>query len=68
MPPIFSQVQNAAGVDDAEMARTFNMGLGMVLVVRPDQGDAVTAHLQGAGFPAGVVGEVVAGEGRCLFE
>ena len=68
VPPVFAEVKKAAGVDDAEMYRTFNMGLGMVLVVRPDQGDAVAAHLQGAGFPAGVVGEVVAGEGRCLFD
>jgi phosphoribosylformylglycinamidine cyclo-ligase len=68
VPPIFAEIKHAAGVDEAEMYRTFNMGLGMVLVVRPDQGEGVVAHLQGAGFVAGVVGEVAAGEGRCLLE
>jgi phosphoribosylformylglycinamidine cyclo-ligase len=67
-PAVFAEIKNAAGVDDAEMYRTFNMGLGMVLVVRPDQGEAVAAQLESFGFQAGAVGQVVGGEGRCLFE
>ncbi len=67
VPPIFAQVQTAAGVDDAEMSRTFNMGIGMVVMVPADQGPAVAAQLQSLGFPASVIGEVVAGQGRCLL-
>jgi phosphoribosylformylglycinamidine cyclo-ligase len=68
VPPIFAEVQKAAGVDDAEMSRTFNMGLGMIVVVPADQGTAAAAKLQSLGFAASVVGEVVAGQGRCLLE
>ena len=43
-PPIFDLVKNAGGVDDAEMFRTFNMGIGLIAVV-PDAelGSAATA-------------------------
>ena len=33
MPPIFGFVQRAGNIDEAEMYRVFNMGLGMVIVV-----------------------------------
>ncbi len=68
VPPIFAQVQEAAGVDDAEMYRTFNMGLGMVLALPSSQAPAAVSVLEDIGFGASVVGEVVAGEGRCLLE
>ena len=61
-PPIFRALQEAGGVDDAEMFRTFNMGIGYVVVVRPDVADAVRARLAGAGEEVFVIGEVVAGE------
>jgi len=67
VPPIFAEVQQAAGVDDDEMRKTFNMGLGMVLIMPPDQAAGAMVTLGGLGFGAGVVGEVVTGEGRCLF-
>ena len=61
-------VQNAAGVDNAEMYRTFNMGLGMVVAVPADQAQRAVATVDGLGFGAGIVGEVTAGGGRCLLE
>ena len=67
VPPIFAVVQAAAGVDDAEMSRTFNMGLGMVLVLPPGQAEAAVGRASEIGFGAGVVGRVVSGAGRCLF-
>ncbi len=68
VPPIFGEVQKASSVDDAEMYRTFNMGLGMVLVLPPDQARAAVATLHDLGFGAGDVGQVMAGQGRCLIE
>ena len=67
VPPIFAEVQRAAGVDGPEMARTFNMGLGMVAVLPPGEADEATAALTTLGFGASVVGRVVAGEGRCVL-
>jgi phosphoribosylformylglycinamidine cyclo-ligase len=67
VPLIFAEVQRAAGVDDAEMARTFNMGLGMVVVLPPGQAADAISVLADLGFAAGLVGRVVAGDGRCVL-
>jgi phosphoribosylformylglycinamidine cyclo-ligase len=46
-PPIFDLVQRLGGIPDAEMQRTFNLGLGMVIVVRPEDAGAMKAALPG---------------------
>jgi phosphoribosylformylglycinamidine cyclo-ligase len=61
VPPVFTAIQRAAAVDDAEMRRTFNMGLGFLLVVSPGDVAAVTKRLGTAGERVFEVGEVVAG-------
>jgi phosphoribosylformylglycinamidine cyclo-ligase len=61
VPPVFSLVQKIGGVADAEMYRTFNMGLGMVLVVPPGQAGDCLAWLAAAGEKAYLVGKVAAG-------
>ncbi|KAJ2810278.1 hypothetical protein H4S07_002755, partial [Coemansia furcata] len=66
LPPVFRWVASAGGVAPAEMARTFNCGLGMVLVVARENADAVVAALADAGEAAYVVGHLTAygGEGE----
>ena len=49
VPPIFAAIQRAAAVDDAEMRRTFNMGLGFLLVVAAGDAAAATQRLEAAG-------------------
>jgi phosphoribosylformylglycinamidine cyclo-ligase len=61
VPPVFTAIQRAAAVDDAEMRRTFNMGLGFLLVVSPGDVAAATKRLGTAGERVFEVGEVVAG-------
>jgi len=62
VPVIFDEIRRLGRVADDEMARVFNLGLGMVLVVASDSvGDAVDA-LSGAGTEPVVVGRVEAGE------
>lgn len=61
VPPVFAAIERAAAVDDAEMRRTFNMGLGFLLVVGPDDVAAATRRLQGAGERVFEVGEIVPG-------
>jgi phosphoribosylformylglycinamidine cyclo-ligase len=46
------------------MERTFNMGIGMILVVRPHEAGEVMAALQRQGEAVHEIGEIVAGEGR----
>jgi phosphoribosylformylglycinamidine cyclo-ligase len=62
VPPIFPAIQRAAAVDDAEMRRTFNMGVGFLLIVSPGDVPAVVGRLQTAGERCFEIGEVVAGE------
>ncbi len=47
--PVFRWLQAAGGVSDKEMYRTFNMGVGMAIIVRHDCADAVAHALTGAG-------------------
>lgn len=49
-------------VEVAEMRRTFNMGIGMVLVVSPVAANKILEHANGA-FKAYRIGEVINGEG-----
>jgi phosphoribosylformylglycinamidine cyclo-ligase len=58
VPRIFSELQRLGGIDDAEMATAFNLGIGMVLVVAPDAADAVVATLRAGGQDAANVGTV----------
>jgi len=64
-PKIFSLVQAAGEVSDEEMERTFNLGLGMVVMVPSPQAEPAVELLSQQGVAASVVGRVVAGHGRC---
>ena len=59
MPELFRWLQMKGGVADAEMVRVFNCGIGMVVIVAPDQVDAAIKSLTAQGLKAWTVGEVV---------
>src|SRR5215470_12612750 len=59
VPPVFGLIAKA-GVAEAEMRRTFNMGLGMIVAVAPADVDRAVGAATAAGEQAFVVGEVVA--------
>ena len=59
VPGVFDLIASA-GVEEAEMRRTFNMGLGMVVFVAATDADAAVTCLREAGEEARVVGEVCA--------
>ena len=61
-PAVFRLLQEAGRVSDAEMLRTFNMGIGYVLVVPAARADAVAASLEAAGERVHALGEIVAGD------
>lgn len=62
VPRIFDEIARLGDVDADEMARTFNLGIGMMAVVRPGDADAALATLTAHGVDARVVGEVRAAE------
>ncbi|KFI69270.1 phosphoribosylformylglycinamidine cyclo-ligase [Bifidobacterium magnum] len=59
VPPIFPVIERAGGIDHAEMFNVFNMGVGMVLAVRPDEAEQAMALLEKAGQAAYMIGEIV---------
>lgn len=63
VPPIFGEIQRAGQVVDQEMARVFNLGLGMVVAVDPGDVGSTVEALAGFGHLARVVGEVAPGPG-----
>jgi phosphoribosylformylglycinamidine cyclo-ligase len=56
---VFEWLQQVGGVDDHELRRTFNCGLGFVLIVKPQNAEAALAGLLDAGESAFVCGELV---------
>jgi phosphoribosylformylglycinamidine cyclo-ligase len=64
VPRIFGELQAMGGVGDDEMARVFNLGIGMVLAVPGHEADGVVATLADHDRPARVIGELVGGSGR----
>jgi len=67
VPAIFGEIRRLGHVDDDEMARVFNLGLGMVLMVDPDRAAEVLAALVGSGVDAAVVGRVEEGRRGMTF-
>jgi phosphoribosylformylglycinamidine cyclo-ligase len=61
-PAVFDTLRRAGRVEDAEMFRTFNMGIGYVVIVAAAQADAAARILRGAGEQVTRIGEIVAGE------
>ena len=66
VPPIFRLIQKGGAIDDAEMYRTFNMGIGMLLAVAPEDHHQVEHSLERRGETSFLIGTVVAGAGVVL--
>ena len=63
LPPVFTWLATEGGLAQAEMLKTFNAGIGMVLVVAADRADALAAELAAAGESVHHLGHVVPGAG-----
>jgi phosphoribosylformylglycinamidine cyclo-ligase len=64
-PGIMRFLQDEGGIAPGEMARTFNCGIGMVLLVAPDDVAAVSQALTEAGESVATIGEIRAGSRGC---
>lgn len=60
VPPVFHWLQEAGDVEEHEMMRTFNCGIGMIVVVPEDAADDVMQRLAGMEERAFVIGDIVA--------
>jgi phosphoribosylformylglycinamidine cyclo-ligase len=62
--PVFQWLAKAGGVDEREMLRTFNCGIGMIAIVSPDKAAAAIQILTDAGEQVFTLGRLVAGKGE----
>jgi phosphoribosylformylglycinamidine cyclo-ligase len=62
VPPVFTWLQQLGDVDAEEMARVFNMGIGLTLVVSPFYAESIQAQLAACGLASWPIGRAVAGE------
>lgn len=65
-PPVFGWLAKAGGVAETEMLRTFNCGIGMVIVVEPSQAEAVATRLRAEGETVSEIGSIIAADGEPL--
>jgi phosphoribosylformylglycinamidine cyclo-ligase len=68
LPPVFGWLASAGRLERLELARTFNCGVGMALVVAPDRAAAVADALRAAGETVFAIGEVARAGGRARVE
>ena len=66
VPPVFKVMQKRAEITDEQIYNTFNMGIGMIVCVAPENVDAAMAALTASGEDVVVVGKTVAGKGVIL--
>jgi phosphoribosylformylglycinamidine cyclo-ligase len=66
-PTLFTQLQRAGSVARDEMFRTFNMGIGMIVITAPETADAVADSARAAGIPIHSLGHVAGGTGRVVI-
>lgn len=63
LPPVFRVMKEKSGLSDEQMYNTFNMGIGMVVCVSPENADAAISSLEASGEKAVRLGRTVAGKG-----
>ena len=68
LPPVFTWLAAAGRIETMDLLRTFNCGIGMILVVDPARADAVRAALAAAGETVHVLGAVATAAGRPRVE
>ena len=67
IPPVISYVSSAANLSLDEQYRTFNMGVGMALIVDMDDVDDVAEALSDQGFEPFVMGQIIPGTGKVVY-
>jgi len=67
IPNLFTQLQRAGGVAREEMFRAFNMGVGMVVICAPSEGETILRAAQSEGVRAWRLGRVIQGTGQVVL-
>ena len=67
-PRIFSEIQRLGNVEEEEMLRVFNLGIGMIVIAGVEQRDSVLDALNRQGVEACVIGQVREGSGKVIIK
>jgi phosphoribosylformylglycinamidine cyclo-ligase len=59
--PVFEAIGREGRVPAEDMYRTFNMGIGVVVIAAPAEAERIEAHLAGAGEKSWRIGEIIQG-------
>ncbi|MEI7670106.1 MAG: AIR synthase-related protein, partial [Pseudomonadota bacterium] len=60
MPELFNWLKETGNINEAEMLRTFNCGIGMILVVEKSQVDLLKTVLENHGEKVSIIGKIIA--------
>ena len=66
VPPVFKWLAKTGNVAEREMLRTFNCGVGMMVVVKAEEAEAIAATFSQEGVAAAVIGQVTARDGEAV--
>jgi len=66
-PPIFNLIKDLAAIDTDEMYKTFNMGIGLMLVVKQEDTDNVLEILKQQNEEAYIIGKIIEGKGQVVL-
>jgi phosphoribosylformylglycinamidine cyclo-ligase len=67
VPPLFTLLESEGRIGREEMLRTFNLGIGLILVARPEAAEGLRRALRRRGEVCHVVGAIVKGGRRVLY-
>ncbi|MFH1442261.1 MAG: phosphoribosylformylglycinamidine cyclo-ligase [Candidatus Omnitrophota bacterium] len=68
VPEIFQLIQKKGGIKDKEMYHTFNMGVGMLLIVKEQIADKIICRLSKAGLKSWLIGKAIKGKKEVVIE
>ncbi len=66
--PIFRAIRDAGDIEDSEMLRTYNMGVGLIVVTDPASAKTIETKIKKAGHDCYAIGKITAGEGKVRME
>lgn len=66
-PPIFELIQKEGNIEEKEMYSTFNMGIGMALVVEKENAEEILEIIKENNYKPSIIGKIVKGEGEVVL-
>ncbi len=59
--PVFQVIRKTGNISEEEMKKAFNLGIGYIVILPPDQGDRAVSLLKSSGYNSFIIGEIQKG-------